>query len=205
MSDSAQDSSSQQRYNPSGRVSWKGDGRMDRDWRRCRGRGWRGSFRGRTRSQIGWFKITIPHGTKYDKNWLVPALQDICSIPYTPIQYHEDHNKVHFYVDNFTTASALSKCSRKVTDCDGYKVEVYVNRSNPPNFLFPDLKVEELEHLKQCMSKRFDGSQQALDLKSVHTDPGDERSRLLIRVPSPILNTENLHQSSSLWSNILWF
>uniref|UniRef100_A0A8C5DT20 Nuclear RNA export factor 1-like n=1 Tax=Gouania willdenowi TaxID=441366 RepID=A0A8C5DT20_GOUWI len=86
----------------------------------------------------------IPHGKKYDKKWLVPALQDICSIPYTPIQYHDDHNNVHFYVDDFTTASALRKCSRKVTDCDGYK---------------------------QCMSKRFDGSQQALDLTSIHTDP----------------------------------
>uniref|UniRef100_A0A8C5H4N5 Nuclear RNA export factor 1-like n=1 Tax=Gouania willdenowi TaxID=441366 RepID=A0A8C5H4N5_GOUWI len=53
----------------------------------------------------------IPHGTKYDKKWLVPALQDICSIPYTPIQ------------------------------------------------------------VSQCMSKRFDCSQQALDLKSIHTDP----------------------------------
>uniref|UniRef100_A0A8C5GZI7 Nuclear RNA export factor 1-like n=1 Tax=Gouania willdenowi TaxID=441366 RepID=A0A8C5GZI7_GOUWI len=112
------------------------------------------SFRGGTRSRTGWFKITvcklthshshlvnllcdwynripiclpcqqIPHGKKYDKKWLVPALQDICSIPYTPIQYHEDHNKVHFYVDDFTTASALRKCSRKVTDCDGYKVHM---------------------------------------------------------------------------------
>uniref|UniRef100_A0A8C5G389 Nuclear RNA export factor 1-like n=1 Tax=Gouania willdenowi TaxID=441366 RepID=A0A8C5G389_GOUWI len=53
----------------------------------------------------------IPHGKKYDKKWLVPALQDICSIPYTPIQ------------------------------------------------------------VSQCMSKRFDGSQQALDLTSIHTDP----------------------------------
>uniref|UniRef100_A0A8C5H039 Nuclear RNA export factor 1-like n=1 Tax=Gouania willdenowi TaxID=441366 RepID=A0A8C5H039_GOUWI len=148
MSNSSQDSSSQQRHNPYGREFCKGDRRMDRDWRQGKGGGGRGggrgSFRGGTRSRTGWFKITIPHGKKYDKKWLVPALQDICSIPYTPIQYHEDHNKVHFYVDDFTTASALRKCSRKVTDCDGYK---------------------------QCMSKRFDGSQQALDLTSIHTDP----------------------------------
>ncbi|XP_028298740.1 nuclear RNA export factor 1-like [Gouania willdenowi] len=175
MSDSSQDSSSQPRYNPYGREFCKGDGRMDRDWRQGKGGGGRGggrgAFRGGTRSRTGWFKITIPHGKKYDKKWLVPALQDICSIPYTPIQYHDDHNNVHFYVDDFTTASALRKCSRKVTDCDGYKVAVHIKRSDPPNFLFPNLKVEELEHLKQCMSKRFDGSQQALDLTSIHTDP----------------------------------
>uniref|UniRef100_A0A8C5E130 Nuclear RNA export factor 1 n=1 Tax=Gouania willdenowi TaxID=441366 RepID=A0A8C5E130_GOUWI len=183
MSDSSQDSSSQHRYNPYGRVFRKGDGRVDRDRRQGKGGGGGrgggggggGSFRGDRgsggiKSRTGWFKITIPHGKKYDKKWLVPALQNICSVPYTPIHYHFDHNRVHFYVDDSTTASALHKCSHKITDSDGYKVEVHVNPSNPPNFLLSDLKPEQLEHLKQCMAKRFDGSQQALDLNSIRTD-----------------------------------
>uniref|UniRef100_A0A8C5DBQ8 TAP-C domain-containing protein n=1 Tax=Gouania willdenowi TaxID=441366 RepID=A0A8C5DBQ8_GOUWI len=33
------------------------------------------------------------------------------------------------------------------------------------------LKPEQLEHLKQCMAKRFDGSHQALDLNNIYTDP----------------------------------
>uniref|UniRef100_A0A8C5E1B1 Nuclear RNA export factor 1 n=1 Tax=Gouania willdenowi TaxID=441366 RepID=A0A8C5E1B1_GOUWI len=156
MSDSSQDSSSQHRYNPYGRVFRKGDGRVDRDRRQGKGGGGGrgggggggGSFRGDRgsggiKSRTGWFKITIPHGKKYDKKWLVPALQNICSVPYTPIHYHFDHNRVHFYVDDSTTASALHKCSHKITDSDGYK---------------------------QCMAKRFDGSQQALDLNSIRTD-----------------------------------
>ncbi|XP_028328836.1 nuclear RNA export factor 1-like [Gouania willdenowi] len=139
MSDSSQNGSSHQRYIPYGRVFSKGDGCMDRDWpqgtgggggRGGGGRG-RGSFRGGIRSRLGWFKITTPHGKKYDNN----------------------------------------KCSRKVTVCDGYKVDVHVNRSDPPKFCLSELKVEELEHLKQCMSKRFDSSQQAWDLTSFHTDP----------------------------------
>lgn len=28
----------------------------------------------------------IPHGRKYDKKWLLPALQNICSVPYHPVQ-----------------------------------------------------------------------------------------------------------------------
>uniref|UniRef100_A0A8C5G4V8 Nuclear RNA export factor 1 n=1 Tax=Gouania willdenowi TaxID=441366 RepID=A0A8C5G4V8_GOUWI len=159
MSDSSQDSSSQHRYNPYGRVFRKGDGRVDRDRRQGKGGGGGrgggggggGSFRGDRgsggiKSRTGWFKITIPHGKKYDKKWLVPALQNICSVPYTPIHYHFDHNRVHFYVDDSTTASALHKCSHKITDSDGYKV--HVNPSNPPNFLLSDLKPEQLEHLK---------------------------------------------------------
>uniref|UniRef100_A0A8C6U975 Nuclear RNA export factor 1 n=1 Tax=Neogobius melanostomus TaxID=47308 RepID=A0A8C6U975_9GOBI len=108
---------------------------------------------------------------KYDKKWLLPALQNICSVTYTPVQYHVDHSRAHFYVDDSIAANALQKCSHKITDTDGYKVEVHVNGSNPPPFLLSDLKPEQLEHLKQCMAKRFDGSQQALDLNNIRTDP----------------------------------
>uniref|UniRef100_A0A7N8XLU4 Nuclear RNA export factor 1 n=1 Tax=Mastacembelus armatus TaxID=205130 RepID=A0A7N8XLU4_9TELE len=81
---------------------------------------------------------------KYDKKWLLAALQNICAVPYTPVQYHVDHGRAHFYVDDSSAASALHKCSHKITDTDGYK---------------------------QCMAKRFDGSQQALDLNNIRTDP----------------------------------
>uniref|UniRef100_A0A8D0D790 Nuclear RNA export factor 1 n=1 Tax=Sander lucioperca TaxID=283035 RepID=A0A8D0D790_SANLU len=184
MSDSSQDSSSQHRFNPYGRPFRKGgDGRFDRDRRQGKGgvggRGGGGSFRGGDRgggngggkSRSGWYKVTIPHGRKYDKKWLLTALQNICSVPYTPVQYHVDHNRVHFYVDDSSAANALHKCSHKITDTDGYKVEVHINPSAPPSFLLSDLKPEHLEHLKQCMAKRFDGSQQALDLNNIRTDP----------------------------------
>ncbi|KAK9518191.1 hypothetical protein VZT92_023503 [Zoarces viviparus] len=186
MSDSSQDNSALQRFNPYGKSSRKGgDGRFDRDRRQGKGggggRGGGGGFRGGDRgggcnsgggrSRSGWFKVTIPHGRKYDKKWLLPALQNICSIPYTPVQYHVEHNRAHFYVDDTSAASALHKCSHKITDTDGYKVEVHINPSAPPSFLLADLKPEHLDVLRQCMAKRFDGSQQALDLNNIRTDP----------------------------------
>uniref|UniRef100_A0A673ARU2 Nuclear RNA export factor 1 n=1 Tax=Sphaeramia orbicularis TaxID=375764 RepID=A0A673ARU2_9TELE len=166
-----------------GRPFRKGDGRFDRDRRQGKGggggRGGGGGFRGGERgggsgggggkNRSGWYKI--PHGRKHDKKWLLTALQNICSVPFTPVQYHVDHHRVHFYLDDSATANALHKCSHKITDTDGYKVEVHVNPSPPPSFLLSDLKPEHLEHLKQCMAKRFDGSQQALDLNNIRTDP----------------------------------
>uniref|UniRef100_A0A6Q2ZJZ7 NTF2 domain-containing protein n=1 Tax=Esox lucius TaxID=8010 RepID=A0A6Q2ZJZ7_ESOLU len=88
--------------------------------------------------------IQIPHGKKYDKDWLITGLQNICSVPFTPVHFHTEGNRAQFYVDDSTTASALSRVSRKITDKDGYK---------------------------QCMAKRFDGSQQALDLNNIRIDP----------------------------------
>ncbi|XP_054889951.1 nuclear RNA export factor 1 isoform X2 [Poeciliopsis prolifica] len=182
MSDSSQDSSSQNRYNPYGRPSRKADGRTDRDRRPGKigggrgfpgggGGGFRGDRGGGLRSRLSWYKVTIPHGRKYEKKWLITALQNICTVQYTPVQYHVDHHRAHFYVEDSAAATALRKCSHKITDSDGYKVEVHVNPSNPPSFLQSDLKPEDLEHLKQCMAKRFDGSQQALDLNNIRTDP----------------------------------
>ncbi|XP_015235249.1 nuclear RNA export factor 1 isoform X2 [Cyprinodon tularosa] len=173
MSDSSQDSSSQNRFTPYVRPSRKPDGRFDRR-QMPGGRGIPGGGGRRERSvrnRLGWYKVTIPHGKKYDKKWLITALQNICPVQYTPVQYHVDHNRAHFYVEDSAAAGALRKCSHKITDSDGYKVELHVNPSNPPSFLQSDLKPEQLEHLKQCMAKRFDGSQQALDLNNIRTDP----------------------------------
>uniref|UniRef100_A0A671Q6D3 Nuclear RNA export factor 1 n=1 Tax=Sinocyclocheilus anshuiensis TaxID=1608454 RepID=A0A671Q6D3_9TELE len=93
-------------------------------------------------------------------------------------QYHTDGNKAQFYVEDSTTANALFKVSRKITDKDGYKVihiicnvTVIMNSCPPPALIHTDLKAADLEHLKQCMAKRFDGSQQALDLNNIRVDP----------------------------------
>lgn len=42
--------------------------------------------------------------------------------PLTPLQFHYDHNRAQFYVEDATTASALKQVSRKITDRDNYKV-----------------------------------------------------------------------------------
>ncbi|XP_059918226.1 nuclear RNA export factor 1 isoform X1 [Gadus macrocephalus] len=192
MSDNSQDGTSQRRSKPYSRPYRRGDGRFDRDRRGGRGGGGYkgdgggggggrggggggnssgGGGGGGGKNRTGWYKMTIPHGRKYDKKWLMTALQNICSVPFNPVNYNVDNYRAHFYVDDVATATALHKCSHKITDTDGYKVEVHMNASGPPAFLQSDLKPEDLELLKQCMGKRFDGSQQALDLNTLRTDP----------------------------------
>uniref|UniRef100_A0A672Q0F1 Nuclear RNA export factor 1-like n=1 Tax=Sinocyclocheilus grahami TaxID=75366 RepID=A0A672Q0F1_SINGR len=114
----------------------------------------------------------IPFGKKYDKDWLLSSLQSVCSMPFHAVHYHTDGNKAQFYVEDATTANALFKVSRKITDKEGYKVIFSIcDACPPPTLMYTDLKAADLEHLKQCMAKRFDGSQQALDLNNVRVDP----------------------------------
>ncbi|MBN3313938.1 NXF1 factor, partial [Atractosteus spatula] len=191
MNDSSQDSAgaAARRYNPyGGRPNRRGDERYDRD----RGGGNAGAYRpGRGGPpRKSWFKMTIPYGKKYEKTWLITALQNLCTVPFTPVQYHCEGNKAMFYIEDATTANALSKVSRKITDTDGYKVSVIMNPSPPPPSIQSELKTEDLEHMKQCMSKRFDAPQQALDLNSIRTDPD-----LLSHNIEVILNRKNCMQA----------
>uniref|UniRef100_A0A8C8CZ50 Nuclear RNA export factor 1 n=1 Tax=Oncorhynchus tshawytscha TaxID=74940 RepID=A0A8C8CZ50_ONCTS len=137
MADSnSQDGSSQHRFNPYGRPNRRG--------------------------RKNWFKMSVPYGKKYDKDWLITALQNICSMPFTPVHYHVEGNRAEFFIDDSTTANALFKVSRKITDKEGYKVLFFFSPQNRPLVVLSN---------GQCMAKRFDGSQQALDLNNIRIDP----------------------------------
>uniref|UniRef100_A0A8C1M2F5 Nuclear RNA export factor 1 n=1 Tax=Cyprinus carpio TaxID=7962 RepID=A0A8C1M2F5_CYPCA len=188
MSEGPQDSGSQRRFNPYGRPlnrreernrkggrggggggNGSGGGNEDRGGNRYGGRSGGGGG-GSDGSRKNWFKMTIPYGKKYDKDWLLSSLQS-CSVPFHAVHYHTDGNKAQFYIEDSAIANALFKASRKITDKDGYKVTVIMNSCPPPSLIYTDLKAADLEHLKQCMAKRFDGSQQALDLNNIRVDP----------------------------------
>ncbi|XP_029470692.1 nuclear RNA export factor 1 [Rhinatrema bivittatum] len=118
-----------------------------------------------------WYKITIPYGKKYDKAWLLSAIQSACTVPFTPIEFHYEHNRAQFFVEDASTAAALRQVSRRITDKDSYKLVVLSNPTEAPQSVQKELKPEENEKLKVCMSRRYDGAHQALDLKNIRSDP----------------------------------
>uniref|UniRef100_A0A8C5QTD8 Nuclear RNA export factor 1 n=1 Tax=Leptobrachium leishanense TaxID=445787 RepID=A0A8C5QTD8_9ANUR len=117
-----------------------------------------------------WFLVTIPHGKKYEQSWLINVLQKACSVPFTPIEYYCDHSRAHFYVDDANTARALKRISRTLTDSENFKITI-LTRSCAPPVNSKEMKDTDVVHLKSCMQKRYDGSQLALDMKSLHNDP----------------------------------
>uniref|UniRef100_A0A8C1GF47 Nuclear RNA export factor 1 n=1 Tax=Cyprinus carpio TaxID=7962 RepID=A0A8C1GF47_CYPCA len=167
-----------------------------------RGEGWKDKIGGGNAHRFGaedaerggknWFKITvrIPHGKKYDKKWLLTSLQNLCPIAFIPLNYYTEGHKVHFYLEDAAAASALCKLTRRVTDSEGHRVAVLMTSFSCPPFLKSELKPQDLERLKHCMSKRFDGSQKSLDLNSIRTDPD-----LVSHNIEMILNQENCMQA----------
>ncbi|XP_053133658.1 nuclear RNA export factor 1 [Hemicordylus capensis] len=118
-----------------------------------------------------WYRITIPGGRKYDQSWLIRSIQETCSTPVNPLEIHHINNRLVFYVADAQTANALRQISRKVVGPDGYKMPILTNQCSVSKPAHRELSLEEIEHLKKCMSKRYDGSLQALDLKKLNADP----------------------------------
>uniref|UniRef100_A0A8D2F5J7 Nuclear RNA export factor Tap RNA-binding domain-containing protein n=1 Tax=Theropithecus gelada TaxID=9565 RepID=A0A8D2F5J7_THEGE len=129
-----------------------------------------------------WFKVTIPYGIKYDKTWIVNSIQSHCNVPFTPVAFHYNKNQAHFFVQDVSAACALKKVNCKIHDEKNQKVFVFVNLSTKPQSMQKMLKPKEMAQLKVIhtqgtssspltLNKRYDVSQQALDLQRLRFDP----------------------------------
>ncbi|XP_037676795.1 nuclear RNA export factor 1-like [Choloepus didactylus] len=123
------------------------------------------------RTQGGWFKITIPVGIKYDKTWLLNLIQNECSVPFTPVDFHYENMQAQFFVANASAASALKNSNFKIWDQQNEKISIFVIPSAIPDSVQKKLKSEKKEQLKQTMNKQHDVSQKALECQRLHSDP----------------------------------
>uniref|UniRef100_A0A8D2DAM9 Nuclear RNA export factor 2 n=1 Tax=Sciurus vulgaris TaxID=55149 RepID=A0A8D2DAM9_SCIVU len=117
-----------------------------------------------------WFKVTIPYGRNYDKAWLMNSIQSHCSVSFTPVDFHYIRNQARFFVQDVKTASALKDISYKICDEDNRKISVFVNASAVPYSMQNKFTPEQMEQLKLTMSKRYDVSQQVLNLQKLRFD-----------------------------------
>ncbi|PBC33408.1 nuclear RNA export factor 1 [Apis cerana] len=116
-----------------------------------------------------WYKITIPYGHKYDKDYIINNLLSyIAPETFIPFMYKVVGNEAAFYVDDNKIAMALADSDRKITTTDGFKLQVRVSKAG-----FPQCEIDSKlkERLKQAMAKRYVHETNALDLSRFHRDP----------------------------------
>ncbi|GAB1303120.1 Nuclear RNA export factor 2 [Apodemus speciosus] len=117
-----------------------------------------------------WYKVTIPSGRKYEKTWLMNSIQNLCSVPFVPVDFHYDKNRARFFVQNAKTASALKDVSYRICDEASRKISIFVSPSVVPYSVQNKFTSEQMEHLKISMMNRYDASQKALDLEKFRFD-----------------------------------
>ncbi|XP_060039568.1 nuclear RNA export factor 2-like isoform X2 [Erinaceus europaeus] len=123
------------------------------------------------RTLRNWFKVTIPWGRKYDKEWLMNSIQNHCSVPFTPVDFHYVRNRARFFIQDSSIASELKDVSYKICDEENQKICIFVNKCAAPFSVQNKLEPEEMYQLEMTMNKRYDVTQQALDLQTLRFDP----------------------------------
>ncbi|XP_050997801.1 nuclear RNA export factor 2-like [Acomys russatus] len=117
-----------------------------------------------------WFKVTIPNGRKYDKTWLMKSIQNLCSVPFSPVDFHYDKHQARFFVQDARTASALKDVSYRICDNTNRKISIFVTPSVVPYSVKNKLTSKQMELLKVTVMKRYDASHKALDLEKLRFD-----------------------------------
>nr|XP_033705168.1 nuclear RNA export factor 3 [Tursiops truncatus] len=118
-----------------------------------------------------WFKIRIPFGIKYDEKWLLNLIQKQCSVPFTPVEFHYEKMQAQFFVENANIAFALKNVNGKIYNEANERISIFVDPCDAPHSVLKELRSEKVEQIKLTLSKRFDVSQQALDLQRLRLDP----------------------------------
>ncbi|XP_076659029.1 nuclear RNA export factor 1 [Halictus rubicundus] len=130
------------------------------------------------------YKILIPYGHKYDKEYILNNLLSyMAPETFVPIMYKVSANDASFYVDDDKEAMALSNCHQKITTTDGFKLQVKIFQ-----ILLPYCEIDNKlkDRLKQVMSKRYVSETNALDLSKFHRDP-DLADHYFCSLSRPIL------------------
>ncbi|OXU19868.1 hypothetical protein TSAR_011956 [Trichomalopsis sarcophagae] len=121
-----------------------------------------------TVSDSNWYKIFIPKGQKYTKEFVICSLTScIAPMTFIPYMYQVVGQDSMFYVEDYRVATQLSDCNNRITTSDGFKMRVQVRPGLPPLEVNEALK----ERLKQAMAKRYVQESNALDLSKFYQDP----------------------------------
>lgn len=115
-----------------------------------------------------WYKVTLPYGNKYDRDYIMKTLQNhIAPLPLVPYSWRVAGNVSSFFVDDFKVAERLHSADRTITCPDGFKMIIRVHHGLPQVEINAQLK----ECMKTVMSKRYNPSTKALDLTKFHAAP----------------------------------
>ncbi|XP_028128497.1 nuclear RNA export factor 1 isoform X1 [Diabrotica virgifera virgifera] len=115
-----------------------------------------------------WYKVTLPHGDKYDKTFILKTLLDkLAPTPFWPISWQVYGTQVNFYVDDFKAAQKLNNLDRQIQLPNGFKLLIRVFAGTPNVEMTDSLK----EKIKLTMAKRYNAPTKALDLTKFHADP----------------------------------
>ncbi|XP_046327842.1 nuclear RNA export factor 1-like [Haliotis rufescens] len=114
-----------------------------------------------------WTKVTVPHGKKCEKDFLLKTINGQLTAPFEPVYFHHEGKNAVFYVKDPDVGSAIKRLSNRMTMPNGYKMVLHVMYSKPPIIPMDESAIKKLQ---ERMSDRYDPTTRSLNLSSMFSD-----------------------------------
>ncbi|XP_071514472.1 nuclear RNA export factor 1-like [Panulirus ornatus] len=148
--------------------NWRQDMYKARGGRRGRDYKYNRSYQNNPTNTLGWHKILIRDGNTLDKHQVLSEIRSLVQEPFTPFLFETEGKNLVFYLeDNGPAVHAIIEINRRITMPNGQRLQIWSNRSPPPNRPLP---ASQAERVTQVMSDRYSVELKRLDLKNFHND-----------------------------------
>ncbi|XP_054261590.1 nuclear RNA export factor 1-like [Macrosteles quadrilineatus] len=152
----------QNRYNGSHQIRglrWRGRVNMRREPNQLRKLG---------ESPYHFYRITVPEGHKYEKEYILALLQSyVKPLTFTALGYKKQNDSICFFIDDHKAAEQIMQADKKITTSDDWRLALLVRPVIPSIDVDNGMKAL----MKLAMSNRYNMTTKALDLSGFHNDP----------------------------------
>lgn len=118
--------------------------------------------------ELVWFKVVIPHGKKFGKEFIYREINARTNGPFIPYNYQHDGSYAVFFVNDAASATAIRSLNKTIDTPQGFKMTIMLKNSEIPTVTMDD---DIIEALKLVMSQRYDTSLKHLNLSGFHEEP----------------------------------
>lgn len=117
----------------------------------------------------GWHKIEIIGSEAMEKNFIYTSIGSALEVEFQPLGFHKIDKKCCFYLEgNEPAASAMQSLDKRIQDPSGNLLKISSTSVNRPDLA---LNSDQLQVLREVMSRRFNATTCLLDLTNLHHDP----------------------------------
>ena len=115
-----------------------------------------------------WCKIEVIGSESLEKSFIYESIGSFLELQFQPLGFHKIDNMCCFYLENNEpAATAIHSLSKRIQDSNGNLLKINLIKASNPNLV---LNSDQLQVLREVMSRRFNATTCLLDLTDFHHD-----------------------------------
>lgn len=122
-----------------------------------------------TGNKAGWYKILIKGDKPLEKGFILSSIAHVIDTEFRPLGFYRIDKTSCFYLENNEpAATAIAGLNRRLQSPDGSRLKITSDKCDGPDLV---LNSDQLQVLRECLSRRYDVTTCLLNLSDLHNDP----------------------------------